>query len=190
MKNIFYIIPFLFLISCSGIKRNFWLNQFEVCCKIEKTLERDGQKLEFKDNFFEDDYLKLSAEFDIMEGIKLDITNKCGVNSYIYWDKAYYIDERGEKFNITISQLLFNEKSELSNISILPPFIDIKVNLIPQNYVYKEKNIWHNKTMLDFSFHPQEYLFKKTSLNFEYICGNITLRYLLSFGIVNKYSKD
>ncbi len=189
MNNMFYFIFVVFLISCSGVKRNLWLNQFEVCCKIEKNLERDGNKIEFKDNIFEDDYIKLEAEFDILEGIKLNIINKCEENAYVYWSKAFYIDENGVEHKVVNLQSSFDYKTD-NNFLLLPPLIDIKIILLPEDFIYKNKNIWYNKTMFDFSLHPQNYLFKKTLLKFDYICEDNNLKYLLSFEIIKRYSKD
>lgn len=178
-----------FLFSCASVSRNLWLNRFEVCCVVEHSLLRNGDKVEFKEGYFEDEYLKLKAEFDVMEGIKLNFINKCGVNSYINWDEAFYLDESGNSHKVTFSEISSNLKEE-ENMSILPPFIEIVTNIIPKDYIYRKKDIWMKKTMFDFSFHPQDYLFKKPSLNFYYKCGYLNLKYSLFFYIDKRYPKN
>jgi len=180
------IIALFFILSCSSVSRNLWLNRFEVCCVVNQTLERDKNKIEIKDGYFEDDYLKLKSEFDVMEGFKLNFTNKCGVNSYINWDKSYYIDENGSKKRVLFYEFS-SRKSAKENISILPPFIEIPINIHLSDNIYKNGRVWNVKPILDFSKNPQGYLFKKTYLIFDYICGENKLGYSIEFEIDKRY---
>jgi len=185
-KEFFYL---LFLISCSSVSRNLWLNRFEVCCVVNQKLQRNNQIVELKDRYFEDDYLKLNCNFDVMKGFTLNIMNKCGVNSYINWDNSYYIDENGLKRKVVFYELS-SLKSNKENISILPPFIEIPVNLHLSDNIYKDGKVWNINPLFDFSKNPQEYLFKKTYLIFEYICGEEKLKYSLEFEIDKRYKSN
>jgi len=184
LLSIFYC-----LVSCSSIPRNFWLNRFEVCCVVNQKLERDKNKVEIKDGYFEDDYLKLKSELDVIEGFKLNFINKCGVNSYINWDNSYYVDENGLKRKVIFYELSSLESNK-ENISILPPFIEIPVNLHLSDNIYKDRGVWNIKPIFDFSKNPQEYLFKKTYLIFNYICGENNLKYSLEFEIDKRYKSN
>ena len=182
------ILFIFFIISCSSVKRNLWLNRFEVCCVINQKLERDKIIIDSKNNYFEDEYLKLNVEFDVMKGFRISITNKCDVNAYIDWNNSYYIDENGLKRKLVFYEITLLEKQE-ENILILPPFIEIPINLHLLDNIYREKDVWHFRPLFDFSKHPQEYLLKKIYLVFFYSCGENKLKYSLEFEIDKRYKK-
>jgi hypothetical protein len=185
-KKFFYL---LFLISCSSVSRNLWLNRFEVCCVVNQKLQRNNQIVELKDRYFEDDYLKLNCNFDVMKGFTLNITNKCGVNSYINWDNSCYIDENGFKKKVIFYEMSFNDKLD-KKISIFPPFMEIPINIHISDNVYKDKNVWNIKPLFDFSKNPQDYLFKKVYLIFNYMCGDNNFEYLLEFEVDKRYKNS
>lgn len=181
------VILIIFICSCTTIKRNIWLNQFEICCVMEYSVKRAGDKLDFKDGYFEDDYLKISPNFDVSSGIKLNITNKCGVNSYIKWGNAKYLAE-GKYYKVIFNNISSVEDRDIqSTVSILPPFIEIPITVIPQKSVNYKKGIWHQKTLFDISKHPQYYLYKNNILYFSYSCGDNILNYEIIFTVSKRY---
>lgn len=184
------VILIIFICSCTTLKRNVWLNQFEVCCIMDYSVKRANDKLDFKDGYFEDDYLKISAEFDVNSGIKLNITNKCGVNSYINWENAKYLTE-GEYYKVILNNIsIIKDTNIQSGVLILPPFMEIAVTIIPQKSVNYEKGIWNQKPLFDMSKHPQYYLYKNNILYFNYNCGDNVLNYEIIFTANKKYNSQ
>lgn len=172
--------------GCSAFHHNLWLNRFEVCCKIDTELLRDGEQVVFKDGFFQDKYVKLSFDYDILKGIKLRIINECLYISEINWDEAYYLDEYGQKHEI---MLLENRGiKDAKNISAIAPYTDFEITLIPKDYVYKKDDIWSFRQMLDPSSHPEKLKGRTVSLLFNFPCDENIYNYIVNFKVIPRYS--
>lgn len=183
--NIFYIV-FIFVSSCTLFKHNLWLNRFDVCCKIDTELFRDGKVIYFKDGFFQDKYVKLSFDYDLLRGIKLKIISECLYVSEINWDNSYYVDEYGKKHNIKLLENISLESTK--NVSNIVPYTDFEITLIPQDYIYKEDNIWQFRQMLDPLSQPDKLKGKVVSLVFSFPCDEKIYNYTVNFKINPRYT--
>lgn len=186
----FFLFLSIYLFSgCSSVSRNLWLNKFEVCCIIKTEVFRNDNKLDFKDNFYQDKHVKLNFDYELLSGIKIKIKTECIDIAYIDWNKAYYIDEYGNKKDVVIYEnATILEKS--SNISFIPPYTDFEINIIPKDYIKKEKNIVYFKQMLDPNLRPDDLKGKNTQLNFSFNCNDEIYNYRIYFHIRARYNKD
>ncbi|MCX7641940.1 MAG: hypothetical protein N2Z20_04830 [Elusimicrobiales bacterium] len=188
IMNIFYFNILLYLFSCSTINHNLWLNKFEVCCVIETEVYRDGKKIDFRDGYFIDKYVKLVFNYDLFSGIKLDIWSECMYISEINWNNATYIDEYGAIKKLIIYDNIPSSKNNIEkNISMVIPYNNFSVTLIPSEYVYKEKEIWHFRQMFDPNLKPDNLKGRKVSLNFSFPCDENIYNYLVYFNINSRY---
>ncbi len=183
-----YLILALILMfySCFSFKRDLWLNRFDVCCVIKPQLLKEGMAIDFKDGYFHDKHLKIAFDYDVIEGIKIKIYSECLSLSEINWNDAVYTDEYGIKKKIVIkSNLDVNEKN--SNITLVSPYNETEIVLIPQDKVYKKNGVWNYILMLDENTYPHKLLGRKASLSFSFPCDEKIYNYTVDFKVLPRY---
>lgn len=177
------IFFFCFLYGCIS-KDSVWLNRFEVCCKIDVEVFRDGKKLEFKDSFFVDDNLKIYTEYDVLKGIKIKIVSLFNDLLRIDWNSAVYVDEYGYERKVVLEESVYGGRE---NVSVIPPYIEFDITLFPRDFFYIKNGIWYKKIMLDAKIHPDKLKGRKVSLSFSALCSNNFYHYQVFFYINPRY---
>lgn len=188
MRNILFF-SILFLVGCHSFLSDVWLNRFDVCCVIRTDLLRNDTKIDFKDNFFQDKYIKLAFDYDLLAGIKIKIKTECWYISEIDWNKAYYVDEYGNKKEIVIYENLNLSNNKASNVSYISPYTDYEITLIPKDYVKNEKGVFYFRQMLDPNLDPEKLKGKNTQLHFNISCNDEVYYYTVYFNVLARYSK-
>lgn len=190
----FLIFASLFFLSCtSNIKRNMWVNQYEVCCVMNYSILSDGTSLKYdsKTEFFEDGKIKIKVFYDVIEGVKISFMNKTSRNAEIVWEKSYYIDETGKKIRIVNQNVNYEKLAEPVKNELLPPYQVINFTVIPVDRIYYEDGVWHFRPLLSFSKHPQEYIEKPMSLKMLLKFSDTSEKYYtLEFNIKKRYSNS
>ncbi len=186
IKKVGVIIFVILLSSCLAFKKDVWLNKFDVCCVVKPELLRDGGVIEFSDGYFQDRHVKTSFEYDVISGIKVRIYSTCLYLSEINWNDAVYTDEYGEKRRIIIKDnAIISGKAP--NITVVSPYNEIEITLIPVDKPYKKKGVWNYLFMLDERIHPRKLLGRKTSLEFLFPCDDKIYSYTVNFKILPRY---
>ncbi len=163
------------------------MNRFEVCCVIKPQLLKEGKVIDFKDGYFYDKHVRMAFEYDVIDGIKVKIYSECLSLSEIEWDKAIYTDEHGIKKKVIIKSNVYVQGKN-SNTTLVSPYNETEIILIPSDKIYKKNGVWNYILMLDEKSYPQRLLGKKTSLEFSFPCDEKIYNYTVDFKILPRYT--